>query len=199
MSPPDTTTDEGLASSSGIEGAEPTMTDGSPSIIDSRRWYVVHAQPKNEMRAVPNLERQGYHTFCPCMRHTVRHARKSRLTLVPMFPGYVFVQMDVSVEQWHSINGTRGVIRLITNGDNPVPVPVGIVEDLQRRISPDGALDWASKLKIGDQVKISDGPFAAFVGTLEKLDASGRVRVLLDLLGRSVTVSLRAEAIASTG
>jgi len=169
------------------------------SAVAGGRWFVVHAQPKNEMRAVANLDRQGFQTFCPCVRHTVRHARKSTLTLLPLFPGYVFVQIDVSVDQWRSINGTRGVIRLITNGDDPVPVPVGIVEDIKRRISPDGAMDWTSSLKVGDQIKISDGPFAKLIGTLEKLDASGRVRVLLDLLGRSVTVSLRAETIAPAG
>ena len=181
------------------EGDQQPATQNYRSGVASERWFVVHAQPKNEMRAVANLNRQGFQTFCPCVRHTVRHARKSTLVLQPLFPGYVFVRIDVSVDQWRSINGTRGVIRLITNGDDPVPVPVGIVEDMQRRISPDGAMDWTSSLKIGDQVKISDGPFAAFIGTLEKLDASGRVRVLLDLLGRSVTVSLRAETITPVG
>ena len=178
------------------EGEQQSAAQSDLSAVAGERWFVVHAQPKNEMRAVANLDRQGFQTFCPCVRHTVRHARKSTLTLLPLFPGYVFVQIDVSVDQWRSINGTRGVIRLITNGDDPVPVPVGIVEDIKRRISPDGAMDWTSTLKIGDQVKISDGPFAAFIGTLEKLDASGRVRVLLDLLGRSVSVSLPAEKIA---
>jgi len=183
-------------SSSDGDGSRQAEAEGRPLDDANRRWFVVHTQPKSEMRAVPNLERQGYHTFCPCMRHTVRHARKSTPVMVPLFPGYVFVQLDVSADQWRSINGTRGVIRLITNGETPVAVPVGIVEDLQRRISPDGAMDWTTSLKIGDQVKIAEGPFAAFIGTLQKLDASGRVRVLLDLLGRSVSVSLHAEKIA---
>ena len=191
----DSLTTRGHAASSQVADQQSAALNDLAAVAGGR-WFVVHAQPRNEMRAVANLNRQGFQTFCPCVRHTVRHARKSTLTLVPLFPGYVFVQVDVSVDQWRSINGTRGVIRLITNGDDPVPVPVGIVEDLQRRISPDGAMDWTSSFKVGDQVKISDGPFAAFIGKLEKLDASGRVRVLLDLLGRSVTVSLHAETIA---
>jgi transcription antitermination factor NusG len=76
-------------------------------------------------------------------------------------------------------------------GDAPVPLPRGVVEVLKDRTDANGAFDWAPSLRVGQAVEISDGPFADFVGTLESLDDHGRVRVLLDLLGRSVSVSLR--------
>jgi transcriptional antiterminator RfaH len=159
------------------------------------RWYVVHTQPHAEARAIVNLERQTYPVFCPCMRKTIRHARKLTHTLTPLFPNYLFVRIDVSRDRWRSVNGTRGVVRLITQGDRPLPVPEGIVEALQARMNSEGAMNWSSSFKVGQVVRLTDGPFADFVGTLEKLDASGRVRVLLDLLGRSVFVTLRCEAL----
>ncbi len=159
------------------------------------RWYVIHTQPHAENRAIINLDRQGYRIFCPRTRRTVRHARKAATTLAPLFPNYLFVQLDVSRDRWRSVNGTRGVIRLITQGETPEPVPIGIVESLRARMGNDGAMNWAPSLKIGQSVRISDGPFADFVGTLEHLDAAGRVRVLLDMLGRSVSVALRCEAL----
>ena len=159
------------------------------------RWYVVHTQPHAENRAITNLERQGYRIVCPRSRKTIRHARKATITLAPLFPNYLFVQLDISRDHWRSVNGTLGVVRLITQGDAPEPVPMDIVESLQARMGNDGAMNWAPSLKIGQSVRISDGPFADFVGTLEHLDAAGRVRVLLDMLGRSVSVALRCEAL----
>lgn len=157
------------------------------------RWYVVHTQPHAEGRAISNLERQGYRVFCPRTRKTVRHARKLTHVLAPLFPNYLFLQMDVTRQHWRSVNGTFGVSRLIMQNDMPQPVRFGVVEAIKARICEDGAINWASSLKIGQPVKICDGPFANFVGTLEHLDAAGRVRVLLDLMGRAVSVSARSE------
>jgi transcription antitermination factor NusG len=70
------------------------------------------------------------------------------------------------------------------------------VEALQHRMQADGVMDWTTTLEVGDAVKVVGGPFADLVGTLERLDASGRVRVLLDLLGRSVSVMMSSQVIA---
>ncbi|MEI9886078.1 MAG: transcriptional activator RfaH [Rhizomicrobium sp.] len=165
-------------------------------IATGARWYVVQTQPHAENRAIANLERQGFRIFCPRVRKTVRHARAVKHVFSPLFPGYVFLERDVAVEPWRSVNGTFGVIRLITQGEAPQPVPRGVVEALQSRMGGDGAMNWAPSFKIGQTIRITEGPFADLVGTLEQLDASGRVRVLLDLLGRSVSVALRHEALA---
>jgi transcriptional antiterminator RfaH len=138
-------------------------------------WYVVHTHPRAENRAISHLERQGHRIFCPRTHKTVRHARRAARSLAPLFPNYLFVRLDV------------------TQGETPQPVPAGIVEALQARMGADGAMDWTPAFKVGQPVRMADGPFADFVGTLEKLDAAGRVRVLLDLFGRSVSVALRCE------
>jgi transcriptional antiterminator RfaH len=160
------------------------------------RWFVVHTQPRREALAIEHLNRQEFGTFCPMFRRTVRHARKCTTVLSALFPNYVFVQFDPSWDRWRSINGTRGVVRLISHSDVPSPVPGGVVEALQHRMQADGVMDWTTTLEVGDAVKVVGGPFADLVGTLERLDASGRVRVLLDLLGRSVSVMMSSQVIA---
>ncbi len=159
------------------------------------RWYVVHTQPRAESRAVYHLEMQSFRVLCPRFRKTVRHARKAKRVLAPLFPNYLFVHLDLSRDQWRSINGTRGVLYLLMQGGRPQPVPNGIVDSLQARMRTDGTVDWTHTFEVGRTVRIADGPFAEFLGTLEYLDTAGRVRVLLDLLGRSVTVTLRCEGL----
>lgn len=162
---------------------------------DGTRWFVVHTQPHNEARAITNLERQRFQTFNPCVRKTVRHARKKSTVLAPLFPSYVFVQFDPTRDQWRCINGTFGVVRLICNGDEPSPISDGVIEALRERIGDDGTMDWITALNVGDQVRITEGPFSELIGTLEHLDGAGRVRVLLDLLGRSVSVIMSGKAV----
>jgi transcriptional antiterminator RfaH len=162
---------------------------------DGARWYAVQTRPFAEVRAMTHLRRQGYRIFCPCYRKIIHHARRRTSTLQPLFPSYLFLQLDTSQDRWRSVNGTRGVVRLLAQGEHPNPVPRGVVESLQARTGADGALDWAPSLQIGQAVRVCEGPFAELVGKLERLDADGRVCVLLALLGRSVPVNLHCEAL----
>jgi transcription antitermination factor NusG len=81
-----------------------------------------------------------------------------------------------------------GVARLVMQADRPQPVPPGIVETLIASTGPDGLLQMRPQLKVGDRVRLTQGPFAEYLGMLERLDDSGRVRVLLDMLGRRVPI-----------
>jgi transcription antitermination factor NusG len=94
------------------------------------------------------------------------------------------------------VRSTVGVSSLFSNRDGrPVPVPVGIVESLIER-SEDTVTRLDSNLVQGQQVRILTGPFADFVGTLDRLNAAGRVRVLLQMMGTAVPVSLHRSALA---
>ena len=73
------------------------------------RWFVARVLAHQENWAQFNLHRLGFRNFLPRLRRTVRHARKLRDTLQPLFPGYIFVIIDLSKHRWRSINGTFGV------------------------------------------------------------------------------------------
>ncbi len=159
------------------------------------RWYAVQTRPYAETCAVAHLERQGFVIFCPRYRRVARHARRQTSVLAPLFPSYMFVRLQTSRDRWRSVNGTRGVVRLLAQGDVPTPVPPGIVEGLQAHTDPHGVLEWVALFDVGRPVRVIEGPFADLVGKLERLGPDGRVCVLLELLGRPVSVNLPCEAL----
>jgi transcriptional antiterminator RfaH len=91
--------------------------------IDGERWYVAYTPPHKEAMAVTHLGEQGFRTFLPRQLKNVRHARKVRTILAPVFPRYLFVILNLDRDRWLSVNGTRGITRLIMVSGRPVPVP----------------------------------------------------------------------------
>ena len=170
---------------------------GSRALSGNERWFLAHTQPKSERRAELHLGAQGFRTYLPVIEKTVRHARKLKTVQAPLFPSYLFVILDLGRDRWLSVRSTIGVSRLLTTRDGqPVPVPSGIVESLIGRC--DGELTRLDAgLVAGQQVRILSGPFADFVGTLERLDGAGRVKVLLGMMGTAVPVSLHRSVLST--
>lgn len=126
---------------------------------------------------------------------TTRHARKLRNVLTAAFPGYLFVSLDVARDRWRSVNGTYGVSRLIMANGMPAPVPHGVVETIMDYVDAAGIAHFDRDLVIGQTVRVKDGPLATAVGELVRLDANGRVRVLLDIMGGKVEASVSRSAL----
>lgn len=152
------------------------------------RWYVVCAQPHGETRAFAHLTRQGFQTFLPLYRKTIRHARQFRTVNAPLFPRYLFVSLDLDRDRWRSVNGTFGVSSLIMEGERPKTVRRDVVENLIAATDPGGLISAGHDLQPGEKVRFASGPFAGLVGELLALDEAGRVRVLLEVMGAQVPV-----------
>jgi transcriptional antiterminator RfaH len=159
------------------------------ALAEGERWYAVHTLPLGEVRAERHLNFQRYRTFSPKRRKSVRHARKLRTVEAAFFPRYLFVVLDLGRQQWRNINATCGVSRLVMSGGRPLAVPPGIVEALIASTDADGFVHFGQHLKLGSSVRLLAGPFAEQLGVLDHLEDSGRVRVLLDILGRQVAIS----------
>jgi transcription elongation factor/antiterminator RfaH len=181
--------------------AEPTEIafwkgrDENLSLKAGERWYVARSLPRQETRAEFQLLRQGFRVFLPRATKTVRHARKLRTVKSPVFPSYMFVVLDIDRDRWRSINGTSGVARMIMQGETPQPVPGGVVENLLVLTDEDGTIHFDFNLRQGQPVRVVAGPFANAIGTLERLDANGRVRVLLDIMKGKVPAYLDRSAL----
>jgi transcription antitermination factor NusG len=160
------------------------------------RWFVARVLAHQENRAQFNLHRLGFRNFLPRLRRTVRHARKLRDTLNPLFPGYIFIIIDLSKHRWRSINGTFGVASLIMGAEQPVPVPRHVVEALVASCESRGVVRLDDGLEIGQNVRILSGPFAETLCRLAHFDDRGRVRVLLEIMGMEVAAQLDRSAIA---
>jgi transcriptional antiterminator RfaH len=173
--------------------AKVSPNTGAGAIAERRaRWFVAYTERRGEAVAIDNLRRQGFSTFCPWIHKTIRHARKTKAVLAPLFPSYVFVELDPAQDRWRSINGTRGVSHLIANGETLTPVPLGVVEAIRARTDEDDVVDWTTSLRVGQTVRINDGPFVNLVGTLEHLSPEGRVRVLVHLMGQLIAVRMHS-------
>ncbi len=155
-----------------------------------RRWYLVQAKTGLETRARAHLERQQFEVFLPTILRTVRHARRSETKKVPLFPGYLFVALDLHEDHWGAVSNTVGVIRLVIADGRPLPVPRGIVECLLER-DTDKGLDLAKgNLVAGSKVRVLSGPFADQLAHVERMAGPERVRILLDLMGNHVPIEV---------
>jgi transcription elongation factor/antiterminator RfaH len=159
------------------------------ALADRERWYVAYTQPRCEARAQVQIGNQGFRTFLPKRQRTIRHARKLTSVVAPFFPRYLFVVLDLTRHRWRSISSTLGVTNLVMQGDLPHPVPRGVVETLLASSDALGLLHLRQQLRVGGPVRLAAGPFAERLAILDRLDDSGRIRVLLDILGRQVLVS----------
>ena len=166
---------------------------------NQRQWYVVQTQANAENKAVSHLARQGFATYLPRYLKRRRHARRVDVVAAPLFPRYLFVEIDMAVQRWRSIYSTIGVSRLVCNGEFPAAVPERVVGLLKNREDTSGfiQLDDRSKFKAGDKIRILEGAFYDCLGIYDGMSDHDRVEILLDLLGRKVRVLLDAEAIAA--
>jgi transcription antitermination factor NusG len=165
------------------------------SLEQGERWFVARVHPNRENSAQFNLNRLGFRSFAPRVKRTVRHARKSRDVLAPLFPGYIFLILDLSRDRWRTVNSTFGVASLIMGLEHPMPVPYGVVEGLLMTENS-GVVRLDNDLEIGQKVRILSGPFADALCRLVHLDDRGRVRVLLELMGTEVTAELDRSYVA---
>ncbi len=163
------------------------------------RWYVVQTQVNSEAKAALNLQRQGYEIYLPRYLKRRRHARKVDVTAKPLFPRYMFVAIDTATQRWRSIQSTFGVARLVSNGDEPAPVPDGVVRAIRAREDDKGfvALDTRPAFAPGDKVRVLAGAFMDSAGLFNGLADHDRVSILLDMLGRKVRVLLDADMVVA--
>jgi transcriptional antiterminator RfaH len=162
-----------------------------------KRWYVVHTQPGSEILAQGQLENQDFRTYFPRFLKTTRHARSEKRVISPLFPRYVFVEIDMQHQRWRSINGTRGVSYLLSMGERPSAVPNGVVEEITARESDDRLIQIHEKTPhhTGEIVEITSGALTDQVGSFLRMDKQKRVVMLLEFLGRNVEVRLPPERV----
>ncbi len=152
------------------------------------RYYVVQTRPQKEATAAFELRNQGFTTFFPVIK---THSKKQQVIvprLVPLFPKYVFVQLDLDLDPWRSINGTRGVVRVMCMDEyRPSPVPVLAMTRLLAAGEVIEESTAALPFNLGDTVEFTEGSMKGRQGLVHAC-AENRVTLLLDLLGRQTVV-----------
>ena len=162
-----------------------------------KRWHVVYTQPRNEALAFEHLERQGFEVFLPRYLKRRSHARVVDMVPAPLFPRYLFTAFDDCETGWHVVRSTRGVVDLVRSGYVLAWVPEAVVEELYRRCDKRGFVPLARQLDLGrgQRIRIDSTAFAACDAIFEAHTDNDRVKVLLSLLGREVTVQVPVGAV----
>jgi transcriptional antiterminator RfaH len=159
-------------------------------------WVVVNSQPHRELIALDNLARQQFFAYCPMVRKRVRHARRSRDVLRPLFPNYLFVHAHPDVQRWRPILSTIGVRSLVRCGDQLSFLDDVFIRSLRAREIDGAIVRPASPYRVGQQVRVMGGGFDGLVATIIEMDEKDRLVVLMDLLSRPVKIKVPAELVA---
>ena len=161
----------------------------------SKEWFILQFKSNSHHLAAKNLNRQGFETFLPLHDTTSRRLSRFINTSKPLFPGYMFIRFDRAESEWHKINNTYGVSRLITFNSILKSIPTTFVDHLMKRYDLSGNLLPIKKLKKGEQVTVLKGPFANFIATVEKYEADQRIWILMDLMGRKTKIITPSDAL----
>ena len=158
-------------------------------------WGVVRTMVTRESLAQAECERQAFETFLPKFKTYVVARNGRRPVIRCLFPGYLFVKI---VDHWYSLNGTRGCIGLLRDGERPAKVPESEIHYLRERYGESGAHELtASRFREGQPVRAVSGVWRDNVGVFEAMGTGDRVRVLFEMMGRAVPVELGERELAA--
>lgn len=173
------------------EPAEPKREGG--------KWYVIHIKTGYEARVKAALEQRAnslgvadriFEIVVP-MRETVNVKKGKKVkAMEKVFPGYVLVRMVLDDDSWLVVRTTEGVTGFVGAGLKPTPISEKEVDAIMKFVSQEQP-KFKTKFSVGEAVKIIEGPFADFLGTIEAIDdEKGKVRVLVSIFDRETPVEL---------
>ncbi len=164
------------------------------------RWYIVHTYAGHENKVAKTLkqriesngfENRIFDILVP-VRNTIKVSQGKKETVEEkIFPGYVIVKMILDDESWLLVRGTPGVTAFIGAGNKPTPISEKEVEAIMQFMKIEETPTFKSVFSVGEAVKIADGPFSDFLGTIEHIDEEkGKLRVLVSMFGRETPIEL---------
>lgn len=154
-------------------------------------WYLIHTKPRQEKCAQLNLEQQGYECYLPLI--PTEKLQQGKLTLVEesLFPRYLFIRLDIgsSAKSWSPIRSTRGVSRLVSFGSEPAKIGDSLIEKLKANEGKHQAQPQRI-FTPGERIALTEGAFAGIEGIYQMADGESRVMVLIELLSKTVKLSV---------
>lgn len=159
----------------------------TPSSTSQPCWYVIQCKPRQDVRALENLERQGFACYMPTLNAEKLLQGRKLLVREPLFPGYLFINLDAVNDNWYPIRSTRGVMQIVRVRERPLPVHGQVVETIRRRLAGDPPR--MPYIQPGERVRITEGCFAQLEAIFIADDGDQRVMLLMNVLQREQTLS----------
>jgi transcription termination/antitermination protein NusG len=162
-------------------------------------WFVVHTASGHEVRVSETLRQRVetmhlagkiFELLVPTQDRVVIRGGKKSTVKEKIFPGYMLIKMIVDDPTWLAVRTTPGITGFVGIGNKPTPLSDAEVANIQKFVSSP-APRFKTKFSVGEAVKITDGPFSDFLGTIHEMDETkGKVKVLVSIFGRETPVEL---------
>ncbi len=175
-------------------------------IPDTAKWYVVHTYSGHENKVAVTLKQRCdaggftdriFKLFIPQQQKIVVSEGKKRSVEEKLFAGYLMVQMIMDDDAWYVVRSTPGVTGFVGMGTVPTPLPEAEVRSLMKFAKME-APKFETKFRVGDAVKIMEGPFRDIEGSVSEVnETQGKVKVLIIALGQEVPVELDITQVSS--
>lgn len=171
------------------------MNDRNATSESSALWYAIHTHPKEEDRATSNLRAWNVETFNP----KIRERRLNPFTGAasyekkPLFPRYIFARFDAAT-LLSKICFTRGVKRVVSFGNGPIPIEDNIIDFIMEQTGEDGLVPLGEELKRGDRVTVQNGLLGELSGIFDReIKGTDRVRILLNAINYQASIVIPKE------
>lgn len=181
------------SSSSGpsIRSIKPQLSADPFASPGEHHWYAVFTLPQNEKSAAKQLELREIEAFLPIYESLRVWKNRQRIKLeLPLFPSYLFVRMCRS--QRSRVLSAPGVLRIVGNHRDPIPVPDATVDFLRSGVFAK-SIEPYSELVVGERVRIRSGPMQGLEGVLVRKNNNLRFVLTVDLINRHAAVEISAE------
>ena len=153
-------------------------------------WYLLKTKARQEKRAMENLQRQNVKCYCPeILIEKVLRGKKSKIIEI-LFPGYLFANFENAISTIHSVKSTRGIKSFVSFGGTPARVPCALIQELKEKTKQSENLLISKLPKLGDKLKVTDGPFNGLVAVFCKTNGNERAEVLLNLMNQQVKATI---------
>jgi len=151
-------------------------------------WCCGQTEPHREAAATHFLGLAGYEVYCPRLRLVRPRRGRKVVSHPPLFPSYLFIAITAG---WWNARWCPGIVKLLTAGDAPMPVPDSLIFEIKSR-ERGGLVELPrrEKFKAGDRVRILHGPFTGHLAIFADMRPRQRVEILLQLLGGEQRVTL---------
>lgn len=164
--------------------------------IANGAWYAVQVKQHNERRGECQLTLRGIPVLLPLIEVIRRYRTRRVAYLEPLFPGYLFANVEPTEsnpQMWQTLRWTPGVKRILGSGDVPIPLADAVIDAIRERTRELGFVRPELQHVSGSKVRIRGGPLAGLEAIFDcSMSRSGRVRVLLELLGQQARVEVDA-------
>ncbi len=177
----------------------PNIIQVSPTENKKARWYVVHTYSGHENKVAETLKQRAetlhltdkISAILIPTQEKIQIKRGQRKTVSEkIFPGYMLVEMELTDDSWLAVRTTQGVTGFVGVGNKPTPLPrheVEAIKEYMTQAAPQYKADYVE----GEAIRIVDGPFNDFLGTVKSIDEDrGKVEVLVNIFGRETPVQL---------